>query len=70
MNLPKHLNMTERQFKAWKRRQFKDLCAYIKESEIATACAYLPKDQYEKLANGIDLIFKTRDELRPWWKRA
>ena len=68
--LPKHLGMTQRQFMAYKRRQFKNLCAVIDNSDIRLASAYLPRKQFKMLSEGIDLIFKARKELRPWWKKA
>ena len=68
--LPKHLNMTEREFKVWKRRQFKNLCSYIKILDIRLASAYLPKDQYDILNEAIEMIYEARKQLRPWWKKA
>ena len=70
MRLPKHLNMTERQFKALKRRQFKNLCSYIESLDIQLASAYLPKDQFNMLSEAIEMIYEARNQLRPWWKKA
>lgn len=67
MRLP--INMTEREFKVWKRRQFKNLCSYIESLDIRVDSAYLPKHQFELLHKGIELIYEARRQLRPWWRR-
>ena len=64
MRLPKHLNMTDRQFKAWKRAQFNSLCSYIETLDIQLASAYLPKDQFNILSEAIEMIYEARKQLR------
>ena len=70
ISLPKTLNMTLRQFKAYKRKQFKNVCSFIETSDIRLGCAYLPENQYKQLVKAVDLLTQTRDELREWWKNA
>lgn len=70
MKLPAHMNMTKRQFKAWKRKELKKICDTLRGSDITTGGVYLPNEQYLKLSKGINLLYQVQNELRPWWKGA
>lgn len=67
--LPKTLG-TMTQFKRAKRKQFKEVCAFIEASDISRGCAYLPDLEYKRLSEGISLILLARERLRPWWKNT
>ena len=63
----KHIEMTEKQFKAQKRHQFRLLKKALNDLRIG--CAYLPV--HEHFVNQIGQILDDAEAvLRPWWRKA
>lgn len=67
---PQYVYGTKRNFMKVKRRQIRRLCNFIDNCEVMLGCAYLPKEQFEKLNNGVELIREVRNELKSWWEKA
>lgn len=63
-----HIKMTEKQFKAEKRMQFKKVIKAI--NELTMGSAYLPQSAFMNFSVGKNLILKAQDECRYWWKDA
>ena len=61
-------NQSLRSFKRQKRKEFK--LARQEINNLRCGCAYLPKDAYEALNKAMNLIEKSYQICKPWWKKA
>lgn len=68
MKRARHIKLSEKQFKRWKRADFKNTRKAL--SELKTGCAYLPNHAHLKLKNGMQLIEEAYELCKPWWKNA
>lgn len=70
MKRARHIKMTEREYKARKRREFKELKKAL--DKFRYGCTYMPQDALEILFLGrMDkTIDKAHDVLKKWWKNA
>ena len=68
MRRARHINKTEKEFRAEKRRQYLAFRRAIRDSEIRLGSAYLPKEAFQKLVRGLALIEQSYEICKPWWK--
>ena len=59
---------TYRSFKRQKRKEYKKLRKEM--DNIRYGCAYLPREAYRKLDEGMKLIEQSYEICKPWWKKA
>lgn len=70
MKRARHIKMTEREFKALKRQEFKELKEALDRFRLG--CAYLPQEAAEMLMVGVmrTRLKSAHEILKKWWKNA
>lgn len=63
-----HIRMTEREFRALKRRQLRILRRAM--DEFGIGCLYLPRRAYAKTLTAADCLEAIDDICRAWWHKS
>jgi primosomal protein N' len=66
--LPPWINMTERQFKARKRKEFNEALRALRK--LRQGCAFMPHPKDFYIGDIADEMMKAKKEFIKWWGKA